>query len=178
MSSLGSSTSTVRPVSLPPMPLPLLPFLCSALHHGQTATLCLAGHALSLCRRCCRRLSHTFLPFRRTALSYLPCPPPACSLQTRRRRCLYSTPLMSPTARCKSPKNITTSSPSWRTTRVRRKTAPCFFGVSFVCPEPVLANHRYHGRGMPQRQLPARFCCREMQRSDGEGPSFDRPTLP
>ena len=31
MSSLGSSTSTVRPVSLPPMPLPLLPFLCSAL---------------------------------------------------------------------------------------------------------------------------------------------------
>ena len=146
MSSLGSSTSTVRPVSLPPMPLPLLPFLCSALlcSAPRTDSDTLSRWArLSLCRRCCRRLPHTFLPFRRTALSYLPCPPPACSLQTRRRRCLYSTPLMSPTARCKSPKNITTSSPSWRTMRVRRKFRPRFFGFSFVCPEPVLANRRF-----------------------------------
>jgi hypothetical protein len=179
MSSLGSSTSTVRPVSLPPMPLPLLPFLCSAL----LCTTDRQRHFVSL------GTLVSLPPLLPAPLPHVSSVPPHCLiLPALPSACLLaadpSTPLLvfyAPhVAHCplQVPKEYYDKFSFMEDDEGEKKNGPVSLGFLAFVPSLSWQIVVFHGRGMLKRQLSARFCCREMQRSDGEGPPFDRPTLP
>ena len=161
MSSLGSSTSTVRPLSLPPShapPAAPLPLLCSAL----LCTTDRQRHFVSL---------GTLLslpPLSPAPLQHVsPIPPHCLTLPALLSACLLaadpSTPLLvfyAPhVAHCplQVPKEYYDKFSFMEDDEGEKTNGPRFFGFSCVCPEPVLANRRVSWKRNAQKAAVCSF---------------------